>query len=327
MNWFFALSGLAVLIGCGSDKDADTGYTSIIEDRSDGGGGGGGTAFDTGRDSPSDTDSSSFDELSDWLTTTEVSSADRTCLGSALGTETAIPSCVGRAVTMSALVSDFQTSNPVDEARVEIFQNDAIVSAPDHDTETDFNGIMSAEMETCAPFTYRASTDPAVGLTKTTIQAHNVLPYVTTSTVMHDMNSVSYLTYSLISTLFGINPSPSNGVVFGRFLDCAGDNVMGAQVVVKNADDEIPSGVTPGYFIDDFPSKDQLQTSDDGLWMLIDVPPGQVTVEGYVYDGADYILMGSATLEVLADSVHIASIYTSLSDGLKMPDSCLASCE
>jgi hypothetical protein len=264
--------------------------------------------------------------ISDFINTIVDHSADLSCGVDPLITEIAIPGCAGRTVTMSGLVSDFETNNPVDEARVEIFQNDAIVSAPDHDTETDFNGMISAEMETCTPFTYRASTDPAAGLTKTTIQAHNVLPYVTTSTVNYDMNSVGSVTYGLISTLFGINPSPSNGVVAGRTYDCDEDNVEGMQVVVKNASGEIPGGMLSGYFIDDFPSKDQPHTSADGLWMIIDVPPGQITVEGYVFNGVDYTLIGSTTMEVLADSVNVASIYTGLSDGQKMPDSCLEAC-
>ena len=37
-------------------------------------------------------------------------------------------------------------------------------------------------------------------------------------------------------------------------------------------------------------------------------------------------LVAQTELEVLADSINISSIYTGISDGVKMPEQCLSPC-
>ena len=59
----------------------------------------------------------------------------------------------------------------------------------------------------------------------------------------------------------------------------------------------------------------------------MDVPEGNWTVDGYVADGmGGHSLVASTQLRVLPDSINISSIYTGISDGIKMPEQCLTSC-
>ena len=81
------------------------------------------------------------------------------------------------------------------------------------------------------------------------------------------------------------------------------------------------------YFVDEFPARPQAWTSEDGLWILLDVPPGDWTVDGYVSDGAGgYTKVSSTQLNVVAGSINISSLYGGLRDGVKMPEECLSAC-
>jgi hypothetical protein len=309
---------LALAIGCGGDAK-DTG-----EDDAGGDSGGGGSV-----------ESGSFD---DYINTSVTAGGDLSCYtGTTPAPDVLGAGCDGHTRTMSAEVSDFQTDNPVDEASVEIFLGDGIFGIPDHALESDLNGMISAAMPTCMPFTYRVSTDPSLDQTKVTIESHDVLPFSTVDVVTHEMNSVSSATYALIPALIGLSPDVEKGIVAGVAYDCAETAMSGVQVLVRDSSGTIlegaiigngaVGGVKTGYFVDEYPSRDQLETSEDGIFVLVDVPVGVVTVEAYIADGAGaYRQLSATTLEVLANSINIASIHAGISDGVRLPDSCREIC-
>ena len=216
----------------------------------------------------------------------------------------------------------------MDEAKVELFLADGIFGAPDHTLTSDPMGLISVGMNTCEPFTYRASTDPLLDATKVTIESHDVMPHKgAINPVSHELNSVSSTTYALIPTLLGVSPDVEKGIVAGRAYDCAGENLEGLQVMIEGASGNIPESVVAKYFRDDFPNRNQPYTSDDGLWILMDVPTGDWFVKGYVADGlGGHTLVAQTELKVLADSINISSIYAGVEDGVKMPDDCLTAC-
>ena len=79
------------------------------------------------------------------------------------------------------------------------------------------------------------------------------------------------------------------------------------------------------YFVDDFPQRDQPHTSEDGLWVAMNVPEGSWNVEMYVSDGAGgHIQMSNTRVEVFANSINISNHYTGYGEGIKYPDSCVA---
>lgn len=311
---------LALAIGCSWGKeDGDSGSDT---DTGGGGGGGGGPVGD----------------FADYINTSVDPGGDLTCYtGTTPSTDTVGDGCTGHTRTMSAEVQDFQTDNPVDEAGVEIFLGDGIFGVPDHSLESDINGMISTAMPTCEPFTYRVSTDPSLDQTKVTIESHDVLPYSNVEVVTHEMNSVSSATYALIPALIGLSPDVEKGIVAGVAYDCNNDAMPGVQVLVKDSSGNIidggiigngaVNGAKAGYFVDEYPSREQIETSEDGIWVLVDVPVGVVTVEAYIADGSGgHRHLASTTLEVLADSINISSLYAGIGDGVRMPDSCRESC-
>ena len=297
-------------VACSDKEDASGGDTGSTGGGGNGGGGG---------------------NIADYINVTDAPEGDLSCYSAAdgLGTESAAPGCVGER-QMSGSVLDFQEDDPVDEATVELFFGDAITgsSPPDAVYESDPNGLFTGSVMACSPFTYRVSTDPALELTKVTIESHDVMPNEgPTIAASHVLNSVSSVTYALIPNLLGLSPDVTKGIVAGRAYDCGGNNLKGLQVVVHDGAGNIPEGVVVKYFVDDFPKRDQPYTSEDGLWIIMDVPEGNWTVDGYVADGmGSHSLVASTQLRVLPDSINISSIYTGLSDGIKMPEQCLTSC-
>jgi len=271
-------------------------------------------------------------DISSFIDVSTAPVGELSCVGAALASEEAAAGCVAQR-QMQGTVRDFQLNDPVDDATVEIFQNDTTATPPEVIVETDANGMFVApDVMACQPFTYRVSTDEALGETKVTIESHEVMsnegPTVDPSV---EMNSVSAVTYALIPNLLGISPDPVKGIVAGGSYDCNGNDIEGLQVIIHDGScgttGTVPEGVIAKYFVDEFPSRTQLSTSEDGLWILLEVPEGDWFVDGYVSDGnGGFTKVASTQLNVVADSINIASLHSGISDGVKMPDSCLIAC-
>ena len=299
---------LVFAVSCSKKEDTEDSGGEVHTSDADGGGEGGGL-------------------FEDFINVTDPPVGDLSCLTGTLGTESPAEGCIAQR-SMAGTVLEFQDDYPVDEAQVELFFADGIFGAADDTVTTDANGVFNAEVNTCAPFTYRISTDPVLDATKVTIESHDVLPHKgAINPVSHELNSVSSTTYALIPTLLGVSPNVEKGIVAGRAYDCAGENLEGLQVMIEGASGNIPEGVVAKYFRDDFPNRNQPYTSDDGLWILMDVPTGDWLVKGYVADGlGGHTLVAQTELKVLADSINISSIYSGISDGVKMPVDCLSAC-
>ena len=227
-------------------------------------------------------------------------------------------------------VIDFESDKPVPDATLEFFYSDTMVEGTeDFTTTSDASGIVSGSLRTCTPFTYRVYTDPDLADTKVTIQAHEVRSHATEAVDGVEFNSVSTTTYSIIPSLLGISVDPAAGIIAGTAYGCGGDGdpVEFAQVIVRPAEggDYYPSQEVR-YFREEFPNRDQEWTSEDGLWVAVNIPPGRVTVEMWTWDGSEHVLAGTVDLDVVADSINIANVFTGYEGGVVYPESCL-SCE
>ena len=225
-------------------------------------------------------------------------------------------------IELGGEVQDFETSESVSDATVEIWHADAVGGAPDSVATSDAAGAISGlEVPNCTPVTYKVTTDAALGETKPTIEAHAV--YQGAGSDTDDFNSVSTTTYQIIPSLLGVSPQPDKGIVAGTAYDVNESKIEGAQVVVTDGAGNIASGSAVKYFVDDFPNRGQEYTSADGLWVAINVPPGTWNVEMHVADGAGgHLLMGSTVVEVAVDSINISNIYTGYGTGVKLPSGC-----
>jgi protocatechuate 3,4-dioxygenase beta subunit len=284
------------------------------------------TEKDETQDQDTNTDVTENDRFGDFVYVTEPPVGDLDCFeGGYDATEEWVSQTPieSSEASLSGTVLDFESDDPVTEATLEVFYSNEAYGAPDATFESDGSGSLSGTITTCAPYTYRVSTDPVLEETKITIQANQIEE--AGESVNVEYNSVSSATYAVIPSLLGVSPDADKGVVAGTAYDCNGDPVEGAQVIVRNASGTIPESMVVKYFVQDFPNRNQEWTSADGLWVAINIPEGDWMADMYVSDGAGgHFLMGSTNVKVIAGSINISSIYTSFGDGVKYPDACLA---
>lgn len=235
------------------------------------------------------------------------------------------PSCAVD-LAFTGEIEDFETGDNVDDCDLQLFFDDTYEEGgADYQTTSDASGAVAGTLKTCTPTTYRTTKDPALELTQVTIQAHEVFGF-STSTADVTFNSVSSATYNVIPSLLGVSVKAGFGIVAGTAYDCNEDPLQNAQVVVKDADGNYPEDQRIHYFVDEFPNRNQKWTSEDGLWVAVNIPPGEVTVEMYTWDGAAYVLQGTTALTIVPDSINIANAFTGYDGGVVYPDSCLSAC-
>lgn len=233
-------------------------------------------------------------------------------------------------VGMTGQVEDFESGDNVEEATVEIFHGNDPTASPDQNLLSDEDGKFSGEWVLCSPLAYSTFTDPDLGDTKVTFQVNEIYGFsedkkgAGASDVDVTLNSVSSSTYQVIPSLLGVSPDVDKGVVAGTVYDVNGDAIYGAQVIAVDDAGNIPESLVVKYFVDEFPNRDQEWTSEDGLFVMVNVPTGAWTLEAYISDGAGgHQLMGATKVNVIADSINISSVYIGFGDGIAYPSSCL----
>ncbi|MCP4804155.1 MAG: hypothetical protein GY913_20045 [Proteobacteria bacterium] len=230
-------------------------------------------------------------------------------------------------------IEDFQEGTGVADADLELFFGDRYEEgAADFSTTSDASGDVSGTLMACTPTTYRVYTDPALDETKITIQSHEVFANTAGAELGVDFNSVSSTTYNIIPGLLGITVQPGQGIVAGTAFGCGGDGdpVQFAQIIVRDEEGNYLEDYSMKYFVEEFPSRDQEWTSEDGLWVAVNIPPGRVTIEMWTYDGTDHVLQGETSMDIVPDSINIANIFTGSggeNGGVIYPESCLSACE
>lgn len=272
-----------------------------------------------------DTDTEVIDDgppvFEDFINVQDAPLGDLTCAPTA-GTwldQTVDAAKVG-AVTTELHVIDFESDADVADANVDIWNGDDVATTPDASGITGEDGLVSLEIPTCQPYAYRTWTDPDLEVTRDTYEAHQI----SAPDEPVEMNSVSDTTYKIIPSILGVPIQTDKGIIAGTAYDCGLEKIENAQVIVKDAAGNIPESLIVKYFVDDFPDRDQKDTSEDGLWIAINVPEGPVTIEMYVWDGTQHVLMGATQVQSYANSINISNTYTGYGDGVRYPDACLA---
>lgn len=247
-------------------------------------------------------------------------------------TNSADPSCQAEQTFNSedgeSIVEDFEEGDAVPDATLELWWSDSTSGASDQETTSNASGEVSGTLMTCTPFTYRTSTDADLEETVTTIQAHEIYAFKPDGKPHSaQFYSVSTKTYNIIPALLGITPKPGYGIAAGTAYDCNGDPVEFVQVVTKDGDGNIVEDQVVQYFREDFPNRDQHWTSADGLWVIMNIPPGTFTVEMYGLNAAgEHDLLGTTILEVVGDSINIANAFYGFDGGVVYPESCQTAC-
>jgi hypothetical protein len=224
-------------------------------------------------------------------------------------------------------VIDFQDDDPVAEATAKFWYADDVSTAADASGVTDADGLVNVDLPACQPMSYLTYTNPDLEATRDTYEAHQIFEPATGSLIEGDINSVSTVTYKLIPSMLGISPASDKGVIAGTAYDCSNHPVENGQIVVRDADGNIPQSLIVRYFVDEFPNRDQPATSADGLWVAINVPEGTWYADLYVAGSDGPQLIGTTVVQSFPESINISNIYTGFGEGVKYPESCLVSAE
>lgn len=290
-------------IGCKGDKDAEE--TGMPEE--------------TG--TPDEEGPTQEELFATWVNTTDTYVGDLTCYdGTSWVTTGADPSCEATVPIGEGEVADFAFGTSVADATVEFYLADWVEGSADLTFTTDGDGLITGSLPVCTAMTYAVTKDD--GSLHDTYEYH--VMYGAGETVNPDLASISADTWLTLPSLFGVTIDDTLGVLAGTVRDCNGDIVENAQVLPRNADGEIPSTMSVGYTLDGYPNRNENSTTTDGVWIAMNVPAGEYTIEVYVADGAGgQRMVGSVPAQAFVSSVSIAVVYAGREDGLDIPSSCL----
>ena len=296
---FLALGFVACTDGNGTDTDDDSDTTAINE-------------------TPQETTDRQFSEMITLDTSAIVGDGQCWATGDAWLTQT-VDIALQVDEDRVALVADFQSDDAVPGATLSIYDNDDLSGVADTIIVTDTGGEAEITAPSCSPIGVKVIKEG----TKDTYESHQIFEPIA---VNDDgtVNSVSVATFTLIPALLGVSVDSDKSVVAGTVYDCNGDPIEGAQVVLRDADGNIPFSLVMNYFVEDFPDRDQIGTSPDGLWIAINVPDGVWTAEAYISDGAGgHEMVGTTELTAFPNTIGISNIYWGYDGGIRYPDSCL----
>jgi hypothetical protein len=257
----------------------------------------------------------------DFINTDKTPEGDLTCVptdGTWLTQDVDATLQVSGSHTLTVL--DFESDAPLAEANVDIWYADDATGIPDTSGVSDDNGEVSLDVPVCTPISYKTWTDPELEITRDTYEAHQI--FAPDSAFDGELNSVSDVTYKIIPGLLGIPIEDGAGIIAGTVFGCDDEPIEHAEVVIKNADGTIPPTLRVKFFVND-PNRDQADTSPDGLWVAVNIPPGVVTAEAYTWNGTEHVLQGMTVVRSYPDSINIGNIYAGFDGGVKYPAECL----
>lgn len=313
MKTWHALALLALVACGGSDTDAtDTGDTADTADTT-----GGGTSQNANPLSTPPTGSlTCFAPQTTYDATTWLS-------------QTLADGLAGTTKSLVGTATDFEDETAEDNREITMWFDDAIDATPDFFQEVGDDGTVTFDAPVCQPISYLAAPVPGLEDAKPTYKVHQIYGPNTTEA---EFISVSSDSYNVIPAILGITPDPTKSIIAGTAFDCTrspdtlsevDDGKMeNVQIRVRNLDGTEPTGVAVRYFIENFPDRDQPDTSPDGLFVAINVPPGDMRVEMWgLVDGEEKIL-GTSVIKSEANSINITNLFAGF-DSVKFPDSCV----
>lgn len=227
--------------------------------------------------------------------------------GGTYGTCPSIPTTGSIQVTVVA--TDFQNQTPVAGATISFYtstNNTVGTASADITLTSASNGLTLATLPTGTPFVAEGSTSAYIptfqfGDILSANNANNLFPVLL----------VSNSTVSLIGGLAGASVDPTKGSIAGTVWDCSENPIENATVYLIDAATGITVPASTTYFIlagtTDIPSPTQLLTSSDGLFLIMNVPPGTY------YAVATGVLSASDTTTTVLGESYVESIPGALS--------------
>jgi hypothetical protein len=180
------------------------------------------------------------------------------------------------------VVEDFESGEVVEGVQLEVFYTNDATGTPDLDATnldpTDVDGRVTAlvPMDRLIAYKVVGGETPYYppGEVMDSIEYSQRTPAEAGGEI--DALAVSQATYRLISTVLGITPSPTMGILAGGFDDCDVQDIEGVVARLYNGDGTRCAGENEcldRYFIDETPAQDQWWSSADGLFGVLQIPP------------------------------------------------------
>lgn len=220
------------------------------------------------------------------------------------------------AITLAGKVTDFQSGNPVDGAKVDAFTG-LDFSTPVATNTSAADGSFSLSLPSGmakSRMNFKTSKMPdALDTYALNIEVDTML-----GNTGFDRGSVSVLTANALPAFIGVMRTPGLGVLAGVARDCDGHELLNAIATVTSASSHgntaptFVSGPQTYYFAGkevstDLPVKRTMTkaTKDDGLFVIIEIPPTTGTNTDYLqvwgFTSAADVAMGMAGLKLLSE--------------------------
>ncbi len=217
-------------------------------------------------------------------------------------------------ISVYITATDFQTLGPVSGAAVSFFtstSNTVGTSSPDITATAGQNGITTATLPTGIPFVAKGS---STGY-KDTYQFGDLLAGNDAGHFLPVL-LISDFTVGLLSSFASVKPDWTNGAVAGEVVDCSGNAIQNAIVSLVDAKTGITVTTSLVYFTysstfkADIPDSSLTSTSDNGIFLSINTPPGDyyLVAQGVLPGGNAIVVLGESYVESVANSVSIANI-------------------
>ncbi len=242
-----------------------------------------------------------------------VGPADWSCLGQ---TSTEIPTTTD--ITLSGALLDFQTDEPLVGGAMTLYGDEGITGTELATTTSDEDG--NYEFTLPAGQTHWAFKIVAEDALDTYSLNQYYDPEIAAQS--DDIDSVSLLTAQALPAFIGVTRTPGLGIIAGSIRDCNGNVVKGAVAAVSdalNVANHVEGGVS--YYFSaantSLPVRHSLQsmTNTDGVFVTIELPPGQerfLQVWGFVDDAdladGEMTLLGQVAAPIVADAVVTVSL-------------------
>lgn len=218
-------------------------------------------------------------------------------------------------ITVSGVVEDFQTGDPVQNTEVAAFlADDLALTTPFAMTVGDVNGVYSINLPAGAKsrMTWRMRAAGQLDTYGMNIELDVMQAMVTGAT----RGSVSEDTANALPAFIGVIRTPGLGVLAGSAQDCAGNelsNVIGTISSTSSAGGQAPTyveGPQVYYFSNGDPNLPVRRTAQkvsnkDGLFVIIEIPPTSagktVYLQVWGFRTAADVAMGAAGLTLLSE--------------------------
>lgn len=212
------------------------------------------------------------------------------------------PEPTGEDVMVRFYAEDFENEERIEGATIEVYLGNRIEGSPNFTLgPTDADGMTDA-VEVPAQSLVATRVLEIASVARTTIEFDILTP-----TTDDDIRAlvVADSTYRVVPAAVGVSIESGKGIVAGQFSDCDNEPVAGLIASVAGQPD-----AQVRYFVREFPAREPNVTTEDGLYVAINIEPGdhELVISGRQEAGGEIEELGRREIQVVADSINIVDL-------------------